>query len=145
MRPAWDVYFLSIARLVSTRATCDRKHVGTVLVDPDHQIISTGYNGALPGEPHCDEAGHDLVTLADGTTNCVRTQHAEVNCVAQAAKRGVSVRGATLYTTTYPCWPCARVVLSAGVRRIVYEGNYKNDPRVEAACAQAGVEVLRIV
>ena len=142
-RPSWDQYFVDLAKLVSTRATCDRRHVGCVLVK-DRNVLSSGYNGALPGASHCDEHGHDLVKLADGIDNCVRTVHAEQNCIAQAAKRGIATSGATAYINTFPCWPCARLLLAAGISEIVYEGEYKNDERVLRACADAGVEIRKV-
>lgn len=134
-RPTWDEYFMGLARLAATRATCDRLHVGAVLVR-DRRVIATGYNGSLPGLPHCDDVGHDLV---DG--HCVRTSHAEANAVQQAARHGVSVDGATLYVTAFPCWPCARMVFGAGVRRIVYADAYRIDARVLAAAESMGVAI----
>lgn len=141
-RPSWDDYFIQMCHLVSTRATCDRKHVGAVLVR-DRRVLSTGYNGSPPGEPHCDDAGHDLVLLADGTKNCVRTIHAEANAILQAAKYGVSVQGTTLFTNTYPCWPCAKMILGAGIVEVVVDADYNNDPRVEAAFTSKSVSVRR--
>lgn len=131
-RPDWDEYWMKIALDVSARGTCDRKKVGAVIVI-DNFIVSTGYNGAAPGEPHCDDAGHDLVELADGRKNCVRTVHAEENAILQAARRGVAVFGGTIYTNTYPCWPCARKIISVGLVRVVYDSDYNNDERVRDA------------
>jgi dCMP deaminase len=96
-RPDRDSYFMRIAKVVATRATCDRKHVGAVLVH-DRAILSTGYNGAPRGTKHCDEIGH---RMEDG--HCVRTTHAEANAIAQAAKNGVPTNGATIFTTASPC------------------------------------------
>lgn len=119
MRPNWDDYFMEIGKVVASRATCDRKHVGAVVVSPDHQILSTGYNGSPPGAPHCDDAGHELV---DG--HCVRTVHAEANAVAQAARNGVPIQGATIYTTASPCYDCAKLVTNAGIRKVVFDEQY---------------------
>lgn len=141
-RPSWDDYFIQMCHLVATRATCDRKHVGAVLVR-DRRVIATGYNGSAPGEPHCDDVGHDLVAQANGVQNCVRTIHAEANAILQAAKYGVSVQETTLFTNTYPCWPCAKMILSAGIVEVVVDTDYNNDPRVEAAFATKGVPVRR--
>lgn len=141
-RPSWDEYFMSMAHLASRRATCDRKHVGAILVR-EKQVLATGYNGALPGEPHCDEAGHDLVKLFDGSENCVRTQHAESNVVAQAAKHGIVTAGGTVYVNTYPCWPCMRLLIAAGVKEVVFDAEYRNDPRVDRAAKAAGVLLRR--
>jgi dCMP deaminase len=127
-RKSWDAYFLEIALAVSTRATCDRAHVGAVLVR-DRAILATGYNGSVRGEAHCDDVGHDMV---DG--HCVRTVHAEVNAIAQAARAGVRVIASTLYTTHAPCWPCFKMLVNAGVEAMVYATAYRLDPRViEAA------------
>jgi dCMP deaminase len=141
-RPSWDDYFIQLCHLVATRATCDRKHVGAVLVR-DRRILATGYNGSAPGEPHCDDAGHDLVLLLDGTKNCVRTIHAEANALLQAAKYGIATEGTTLYTNTYPCWPCTKLILGAGIVEIVVDADYNNDPRVEGAVAAKHVAIRR--
>lgn len=141
-RPSWDDYFIQVSHLIATRATCDRKHVGAVLVR-DRHIIATGYNGSAPGDPHCDDAGHDLVQLADGKMNCVRTIHAEANAILQAAKHGASTQGTTIYTNTYPCWPCAKMILGAGIVEVVVDADYNNDPRVAGAFESKGVAVRR--
>lgn len=143
MRPDWHTYFMTLAEHASTRSTCDRKHVGCVLVR-DKNVLSTGYNGSLTGQGHCDDVGHDIVTTADGTTNCLRTSHAEVNCIAQAAKRGVATEGSTAYINTFPCWPCARLLISAGIKEIVFKGDYKNDERVVEACKSALVWIRKV-
>lgn len=138
MRPSWDQYFLGIAGAVSLRGTCDRKKVGAVLVNPvTRAILSTGYNGSIPGEPHCDEIGHDMV---DG--HCERTVHGELNAVVHAALVGVSLAGATLYVNTFPCWGCFKALASAGVRRIVSADVYRRDERVDEAAKRIGVEIV---
>jgi dCMP deaminase len=142
-RPSWDQYFMEMARLVSTRSTCARKHVGAVLVR-DKRVLATGYNGSLAGQPHCDEVGHDLVKLADGTENCLRASHAEQNSISQAAKQGMSVQGSTAYVNTFPCWPCAKLLISSGIARILFDDNYRNDARVIEACRQSGVELAQV-
>lgn len=116
-RPSWDEYFMDIAKQVATRATCDRKHVGAVIVK-DKVILSTGYNGSPRGMAHCDDIGHEMV---EG--HCIRTVHAEANAIAQAAKNGVSIDGSTLYTTASPCYDCFKLLINAGIKRIVY-GEY---------------------
>lgn len=120
-RPDWDEYFMGFARAAALRATCDRKHVGAVIV-VDKQVAATGYNGSVRGMPHCDEAGHDMVG-----GHCVRTIHAEMNALAQAARRGVRVEGASIYTTASPCWACFRVLVNAGMQRFVYLEPYRED------------------
>ena len=147
-RQSWHQYFMSIAHTVATRATCDRKHVGCVLV-VDKRIIATGYNGSIPGAPHCDEVGHDLVTSVirmDGEVpvtgaNCVRTVHAEVNAIAQAARNGAATKGADAYVNTFPCWPCFKTLALAGVTRIFYDDEYRNDERVHAAAIASGIVI----
>lgn len=141
-RPSVDAYFMAMAHLASTRATCDRKHVGAVIVRDGH-AIATGYNGSAPGSEHCDDVGHDIVELADGVKNCVRTTHAELNAILQAAKFGTDTAGASIYTNTFPCWPCAKAILGAGIVRVVFDADYKNDPRVETAFAVKAVTVER--
>lgn len=117
-RPSWDDYFLQIAFTVAQRSTCDRAHVGCALVR-DRRILTTGYNGAPAGLPHCDDVGHLLV---DG--HCVRTLHAEQNALIQAALHGVGTEGATAYVTHQPCLTCAKMLINAGIRRVVYAGHY---------------------
>jgi dCMP deaminase len=117
-RPSWDDYFTKIAFTVAERSTCDRAHVGAVVVR-DRRILTTGYNGAPAGLPHCDEIGHLII---DG--HCVRTLHAEQNAIIQAALHGVSIAGSTIYVTHQPCLNCAKMIINAGIRRVVYAGNY---------------------
>jgi dCMP deaminase len=118
LRPTWDEYFLDIAFSVAERSTCDRAHVGAVLVR-DRRILATGYNGSPAGLPHCDEVGHLMV---DG--HCVRTLHAEQNAIIQSALHGVSSEGATAYVTHQPCLTCAKMLINAGIERVVYAGDY---------------------
>lgn len=129
MRPSWDDYFMSIAFLVSTRATCDRKKVGAVLVK-DRTIISTGYNGAASGMPHCDQVGHELKEI-EGRPSCVRTIHAESNAIDQARE---SLEGAVLYTNVIPCYDCAKRIVNAKVSKVMYAEYYasRNTELVEA-------------
>jgi len=121
MRPDWDSYFLKIAYAVSERSTCDRAFVGSVLVR-DKRILTTGFNGSPAGQEHCDEAGHLLVN-----GHCIRTIHAETNSIIQAALHGVSTRGATCYVTHLPCINCTKVLINAGITRIVYCIAYRID------------------
>lgn len=117
-RPTWDQMFLEMCDVVAKRASCDRKHVGAVLVK-DNRVIATGYNGSVPGLEHCDDIGHDM---EEG--HCVRTVHAEVNVISQAAKLGISTDSTTLYCNTLPCWHCFKTIVSAGIRKIVYRDEY---------------------
>ncbi len=136
-RPSWDEYFLQIAFTVAQRSTCDRAHVGCVLVR-DRRILTTGYNGAPAGLPHCDDVGHLMI---DG--HCVRTLHAEQNALIQAALHGVGTEGATAYVTHHPCLTCAKMLINAGVRRVVYAGNYPDDYSRQFLAA-AGLELVHL-
>lgn len=136
-RPSWDDYFMDIAFTVAQRSTCDRAHVGCVLVR-DRRMLCTGYNGAPAGLPHCDEVGHLMV---DG--HCVRTLHAEQNAIIQAAVHGVAVEGATLYCTHQPCVLCAKTLINAGVREIFFAEGYPDRFAVDM-CEEAGVRLVRM-
>ena len=121
-RPSWDAYFMAIVRAVATRATCSRRAIGAVLVK-NKLILATGYNGAPAGLRHCDHtAGGDLLN-----DHCVRSTHAEQNAIVQAARHGISIEGATLYCSNNPCQTCAKLLINAGVNRIVYEAAYPDD------------------
>lgn len=122
-RASWDEYFMAIARAVSTRSTCDRKHVGAVIVR-DRMILATGYNGSIRGLAHCDDEGH---MIEDG--HCVRTVHAEANAVVQAARNGVRLEDAGIYVTASPCFGCFKLIANAGLSRIVY-GEFYRDERI---------------
>jgi len=134
-RSSWDEYFMGIARQVASRATCDRKHVGALLVR-DRTILSTGYNGSIRGLPHCDEVGH---MMENG--HCVATVHAEANAIIQAAKNGVRIDGATMYTSASPCWSCFKLIANAGCVRIVY-GEFYRDSRLFQFAEQLGIELV---
>lgn len=136
-RPSWDSYFMSLARTVSTRSTCSRKHVGALLVR-DRVILSTGYNGSIRGMPHCDEVGH---LMEEG--HCVRTIHAEQNAIVQAATHGVRIEGADLYVTASPCWICFKLVANAGVKRMVY-GEFYRDEKIFSVANELEIELLHL-
>lgn len=125
---------MSIARTVATRSTCDRKHVGAVIV-LERRILATGYNGSISGLPHCDEVGH---LMEDG--HCVRTIHAEANAIMQAARCGVRITGATIYVTASPCFSCFKLIAAAGIRRIVF-GEFYRDKRIYEWSEQLGIEL----
>ena len=131
-RPSWDTYFIQIAHLVATRATCPRRSVGAVIVR-DKRILATGYNGAPAGLPHCPPEGdeHDWPKGCMMAGHCVRSLHAEQNCLLQAAKIGVASDGATMYVTCQPCNTCAKMIINAGVARVIYEGDYPDDFSLE--------------
>ncbi len=134
-RPGWDEYFMQVARTVATRATCPRASVGAVLVR-EHRILTTGYNGAPRNVAHCTEAGCHMVA-----GHCVRSTHAEANAVVQGALHGVGLEGATAYCTHQPCVNCAKLLISAGVAKIVYHAAYE-DAFAQALLAEAGVALV---
>ncbi len=127
-RLSWDQYFLTITRQVAERSTCPRAKVGAVIVR-DKNILATGYNGAPAGLPHCTDVGclvyQSRTPTGEIEENCYRTIHAEINAIAQAAKNGVSIRGADIYVTHTPCIHCLKVLINTGIKRIFYEKEYK--------------------
>ncbi len=135
VRADWDTYFMNIARQVATRSTCDRKHVGAVIVR-DRTILSTGYNGSIRGLEHCDDIGH---LMENG--HCVRTVHAEANAIAQAARHGVRLDEAEIYITASPCWSCFRLVANSGIVKIFY-GEFYRDERIHDFAEQLGMELV---
>lgn len=126
-RASWDEYFMNIAKVVSSRSTCPRKYVGSVIVR-DRTILSTGYNGSIRGLPHCSEVGHMMEN-----DHCVATIHAEANAIIQAAKNGVTINGATVYVTASPCWNCFKTIANAGIVRICYGEFYRDKRSLEMA------------
>ncbi len=136
-RVGWDVYFMNIARQAAARSTCERKFVGAVIVR-DRTILSTGYNGSIRGMPHCDEVGHDLEN-----DHCVATIHAEANAIIQAAKNGVNINGAELYTTASPCWNCFKLIANSGIRKIYYGEFYRDEKSIRVA-KQLGIELIHL-
>ncbi len=135
MRPGWDEYFMDVARTVATRATCPRASVGAVLVR-EHRILTTGYNGAPRHVAHCTEVGCEMVG-----GHCVRSTHAEANAVVQGALYGVGLEGASAYCTHQPCVHCAKLLISAGVVRIVFAQAYP-DRFAQDLLAEAGVAFI---
>ncbi|MBI3412642.1 MAG: dCMP deaminase family protein [Candidatus Aenigmarchaeota archaeon] len=136
---------MRIAVEVASRATCLRRHVGAVLVK-DNRILSTGYNGSPLGMPHCTEVGCLIVKREDedGSTkeHCIRTVHAEENAILHAAKHGVSTEGSTLYVTAGPpCVACAKNLINAGIKRIIYSGNYPGEHAVRFL-KEANIELV---
>jgi dCMP deaminase len=131
-RPSWDEYFMGIAFAVAQRSTCDRAHVGSIIVR-NKRILTTGYNGSPRGLPHCYEVGHLMIN-----NHCVRTLHAEQNAIIQAALHGVSVEGGTIYVTHQPCLTCAKMIINAGLTRVIFAGNYPDENAV-AFLKEAGV------
>jgi len=144
-RPGWDEYFLEIAQVIAKRSTCLRRQVGAVIVR-DRRILTTGYNGAPSGLSHCLDIGclRDQLGIASGTRHeACRALHSEMNAIIQAAQHGVSTNGATLYCTSQPCSVCARMLINAGIARIVYIGDYP-DEFAMSLLKEADIELLRI-
>ena len=143
-RPTWDEYFMEISRAVARRATCNRGRAGCVIVK-DKRIIVTGYVGSPKGLPHCDEVGHQMKTLTheDGSQSqhCVRTTHAEQNAICQAAKIGVSIDGATVYCNMTPCSTCAKMIINAGIIKVVCDKKCHAGKESEEMFKKAGVEL----
>ncbi len=144
VRPSWDEYFMNVARTVAERATCDRGRSGCVIAR-DKQILVTGYVGSPKGMPHCDEVGHQMKTVRheDGTEtkHCVRTTHAEQNAIAQAAKLGVAIGGATLYCKMTPCTTCAKMIINAGIEKVICEKKYHAGGESEEMFKLAGIPI----
>jgi len=145
-RPSNDEYFMEMAQLVSSRSTCLRRKVGAVIVK-EKRVLSTGYNGSPKGTKHCEELGCIRVKLnvPSGTRHeLCRGVHAEQNAVTQAAYFGVSVDGATIYTTTYPCSMCAKILINAGIKEIIYSEGYADDLSKDLL-EEAGIKIREYI
>ncbi len=142
-RPSWDEYFMNVARVAASRSNCLSRHVGAVIVC-NRQIVSTGYNGTPKGIKNCNEGGCPRCWgMAESGTRldeclCV---HAEENAIVQAACNGISIQGATLYTTFCPCSYCAKSIINAGIARVVYREAYAMDQTTRRLFAEAGIEL----
>ena len=144
-RPSWDSYFMQLAFVVAGRSTCLRRQVGAVMVK-DKQILSTGYNGSPSGLLHCDEVGclrQSLGVPSGERHEICRAVHAEQNALVQAAKHGVAISGADLYTTLQPCVQCTKMMINAGIRRVVYTHSYPDQLAVDMA-TEAGLELVQL-
>lgn len=138
IRPSWDEYFMATAFLIATRSACERLQVGCVVVSTGshkNRIIAAGYNGFLPGVPHISHVrgGHEQATV-----------HAEQNAVADAARRGVSLDGAMVYNTHFPCINCAKIIAAAGIKTFKYHLDYKNDPLVYTLFKESDIEIVQL-
>lgn len=136
-RLTWDEYFMATAFLIASRSICERLNVGCVVVsggEGKNRLIAAGYNGYLPGAPHTSRVrdNHEQGTV-----------HAEQNAIADAARRGISLSGATAYVTHYPCINCSKVLAAAGITVIKYHSNYNNDPLVMELLSEAGVAIIK--
>lgn len=142
VRPTWDEYFMELTRVAATRSTCDRGR-GACLIVRDNYVLVMGYIGSPKGFDHCDDVGHLMkkVDHGDGTisNHCVRTIHSEQNAITQAARLGVSIDGATVYTRKTPCRVCSMLLINCGIKRVVIEGGYHQG--ADDMLKQAGIEV----
>lgn len=145
-RPSWDEYFMDMAALTARRSTCLRRQVGAVIVK-DRHIIATGYNGAPRGVPHCEEKGGCLrqqLNVPSGERHeLCRALHAEQNAIIQAATLGQSIEGGTIYVTNQPCVICAKMIINAGIRRIVVKEGYPDELAVEIL-KEAGLSIVML-
>ncbi|WEV44976.1 ComE operon protein 2 [Streptococcaceae bacterium ESL0687] len=137
-RIPWNQYFIAQVLLLSLRSTCTRLEVGAALVK-DSRIIAGGYNGSVKGDDHCIDEGCYVV---DG--HCIRTIHAEMNALLQCAKFGISTEGAEIYVTHFPCLPCTKAILQAGIKKIYYLNDYRNDAYASKLIDQMGVAVEQV-
>ena len=146
-RPSWDRYFMDIAHVAASRSNCSRRQVAAVVVR-DKQIISTGYNGTPRGIKNCSEGGcprcNSDVPSGQGLHQCL-CSHAEENAIVQAAYHGISVKDATLYTTFSPCLLCAKMIINAGIKEVVYKERYSIDDTSKRILKEAGVKLRPLI
>lgn len=141
-RPSWDEYFMEMAELARKRSTCLRRHVGAVIVK-DNRVIATGYNGVPKGIRHCEETGclRQQLNVPSGKMHeLCRGLHAEQNAIIQAACMGSSIEGGTLYCTTQPCVICTKMIINAGIKRVVIKESYP-DALAQEMAAEAGLVI----
>lgn len=145
IRPSWDEYFLGLLEPLAKRATCDRGRASAIIVSPRNTILTTGYVGSPPGQPHCDDVGHLMKTLDHGdgrlSQHCMRTIHAEKNAILQAAKDGIKLEEAIIYCKMVPCYVCAMSIVRAGIKRVVCQKDYHAGDESLALFANAGVKI----
>ena len=126
-RVSWEQYFMNIAKEVATRSTCDRKHVGAVIVR-GKTILSTGYNGSIKGLDHCDDVGHEMEN-----THCIRTIHAEANAIVQAARHGIRIEDSEIFVTASPCYDCFKMIANVGINKVYFGEFYREQRRLDHA------------
>ncbi len=137
-RITWDQFFMAQSHLLALRSTCTRLAVGATIVR-DKRIIAGGYNGSISGDEHCIDQGCYIVD-----NHCVRTIHAETNALLQCAKYGTQAAGADLYVTHFPCLPCSKTIIQAGIKNVYYASDYKNNKYAIELFKKAGVNVVHI-
>ncbi len=132
-RISWDEYFAQVAKLISSRSPCNRLHVGCILVK-DNRIVSSGYNGYLPNSVHQSivEDNHELAIC-----------HAEMNAVANACRNGINLMNSVAYTTHYPCIHCFKILVSSGIKEIIYLDDYRNNQHVETLSNLSGISIKK--
>ena len=136
-RVSWEQYFMNIAKEVATRSTCNRKHIGAVIVR-DKAILATGYNGSIRGLAHCDDADHEMEN-----DHCVRTIHAEANAIVQSARNCVRIENGEIYVTASPCYNCFKMIANAGITAIYYAEFYRDD-RIKEDSAELGINLIHL-
>jgi dCMP deaminase len=144
MRPSWDEYFMKITRDVAERSTCLKRSVGAILVK-DHRILATGYNGAPKNTAHCEHTGclrKEMKVPSGQRHELCRGLHAEQNAIIQAAWDGVKIKGATMYCTFQPCIICVKMMINAGIEKLVYEGEYP-DKLAMKMLKESGISIVR--
>ncbi len=139
-RKSWKEYFMEITNLVASRSTCDRAFVGCLLVNDENRIVSTGYNGSVRKNPHCDDIGHKM---RDG--HCIATIHAEINALLYCAKEGISVNNCSAYVTHFPCLNCTKALIQAGIKKIYFQDDYRIDEYALELLRINGIEVEKLV
>lgn len=145
MRPSWDEYFLEIANVAKKRSTCLRRQVGAVIAR-DNRILATGYNGVPTGIRHCSEVGclRDKLKIPSGERHeLCRGSHAEQNAIVNAANFGISLKGSTIYINTQPCILCTKMIINAGIERIVYEEGYPDELSLEMI-EESGIQLVKM-
>jgi dCMP deaminase len=144
VRPSWDEYFMNIADVTGTRGSCDRGRAGTVIVKDKHILVG-GYVGSPKGLPHCDEVGHLMKTVIheDGSESrhCLRTAHSEQNAICQAAKLGIAIDGATIYTKMTPCAACAKMIINVGIKKVICAKRYHASSETEKLFEKADIKL----
>ena len=130
---------MDLAVTVASRSTCDRAFVGCILVNKDNRIVSTGYNGSVAGNPHCDDVGHTM-----RNDHCIATIHAEMNAVLYCAKEGISLKGTICYVTHFPCLNCTKALIQAGISKIYYKEGYRIDPYAIELLNRNSIEYIQI-
>jgi len=144
MRPSWDDYFMKITKDVALRSTCLKRNVGAIIVK-DFRVLSTGYNGAPKKMKHCKDTGclRKKLNVPSGQRHeLCRGLHAEQNAIIQAAWHGVKIEGGTMYSTYQPCVICVKMMINAGIKRLVYEGTYP-DKLARQMLKESGIKVER--